>query len=158
MKSEKRCLTMRNNTTENPEPIRIQRKRTKGWRMPLNTVYVGRGSRLGNPFRVVKLPDGKWSVKTDGNDKCTEILVKHCKVIYQTKKEAAIDAIKCYDFWLLPYTHEGGTMAEYYQAAEQIEAAIATLSGKNVACWCRLDEPCHADLLLKIANPHLPSS
>lgn len=31
-------------------PQRIQRKRTKGWKMPPNTVYVGRGSRWGNPF------------------------------------------------------------------------------------------------------------
>ena len=31
-------------------PIRIQRKRTKGWRMPPNTVYVGRPSKWGNPF------------------------------------------------------------------------------------------------------------
>ena len=28
---------------------RIQRKRTKGWRMPKNTVYVGRPSIFGNP-------------------------------------------------------------------------------------------------------------
>ena len=26
------------------------------------------------------------------------------------------------------------------------------LAGKNLACWCPLDEPCHADVLLKIAN------
>jgi Domain of unknown function (DUF4326) len=31
-------------------PKRIQRKRTKGWKMPPNTVYVGRPTRLGNPF------------------------------------------------------------------------------------------------------------
>jgi len=31
-------------------PVRIQRKRTKGWRMPPNTVYVGRGTKWGNPF------------------------------------------------------------------------------------------------------------
>ena len=31
-------------------PKRIQRRRTKGWRMPKNTVYVGRPSRWGNPF------------------------------------------------------------------------------------------------------------
>ena len=31
-------------------PERIQRQRTKGWRMPENTVYVGRPSRWGNPF------------------------------------------------------------------------------------------------------------
>lgn len=33
-------------------PSRIQRRRAKGWRMPENTVYVGRGSRWGNPFSV----------------------------------------------------------------------------------------------------------
>lgn len=30
-------------------PQRIQRKRTKGWKMPDNTVYVGRPSKWGNP-------------------------------------------------------------------------------------------------------------
>jgi hypothetical protein len=31
------------------------------------------------------------------------------------------------------------------------EAAIE-LSGKNLACWCPLDGPCHADILLRIVN------
>lgn len=31
-------------------PERIQRKRSKGWQMPGNTVYVGRPSKWGNPF------------------------------------------------------------------------------------------------------------
>lgn len=35
-------------------PKRIQRKRTKGWRMPPNTVYVGRPTKWGNPFVVGK--------------------------------------------------------------------------------------------------------
>lgn len=26
------------------------------------------------------------------------------------------------------------------------------LRGKNLACWCKLCDPCHADVLLKIAN------
>lgn len=34
------------------EPKRIQRKRTRGWKMPPNTVYVGRPSKWGNPFRL----------------------------------------------------------------------------------------------------------
>jgi hypothetical protein len=33
-------------------PRRIQRKRTRGWRMPANMVYVGRPSRWGNPYKV----------------------------------------------------------------------------------------------------------
>lgn len=26
------------------------------------------------------------------------------------------------------------------------------LAGKNLACWCPLDQPCHADVLLELAN------
>ena len=33
-------------------PKRIQRKRTKGWRMPRGAVYVGRPTTWGNPFTV----------------------------------------------------------------------------------------------------------
>lgn len=35
---------------------RIQRRRTKGWRMPEGAVYVGRPSRWGNPFVVTTKP------------------------------------------------------------------------------------------------------
>ena len=34
------------------KPIRIQLKRTKGWRLPPNTVSVARPTRWGNPWRV----------------------------------------------------------------------------------------------------------
>ena len=36
-------------------------------------------------------------------------------------------------------------------AADHTEIAQA-LGGKNLACWCGLDAPCHADVLLEIAN------
>jgi hypothetical protein len=26
------------------------------------------------------------------------------------------------------------------------------LKGKNLACWCKLDEPCHADFLIRLSN------
>jgi hypothetical protein len=29
---------------------------------------------------------------------------------------------------------------------------IGELRGKNLACWCPLDQPCHADVLLELAN------
>lgn len=32
------------------------------------------------------------------------------------------------------------------------ERLRADLGGKNLACWCKLGEPCHADVLLKVAN------
>lgn len=30
--------------------------------------------------------------------------------------------------------------------------AVKELRGKNLACWCPLHMPCHADLLLEVAN------
>jgi len=39
--------------TTSIQPKRIQRKRTKGWRMPPNAVYVGRPSRWGNDWMAV---------------------------------------------------------------------------------------------------------
>lgn len=29
---------------------------------------------------------------------------------------------------------------------------LTPLRGKNLACWCRLGEPCHADVLLELSN------
>lgn len=41
-------------------PQRIQRRRSKGWKMPPNTVYVGRPTKWGNPF-VVGKPGGAYT-------------------------------------------------------------------------------------------------
>ena len=32
---------------------------------------------------------------------------------------------------------------------------LVPLRGKHLACWCALDAPCHADTLLRLANPKL---
>ena len=31
-------------------------------------------------------------------------------------------------------------------------AILSELRGKNLACWCKLGTPCHADVLLELAN------
>ena len=36
---------------------------------------------------------------------------------------------------------------------ELVASSAYELRGKNLACWCPMDGPCHADILLKIANP-----
>jgi hypothetical protein len=38
------------------------------------------------------------------------------------------------------------------QKIKHKEIDMAELKGKNLACWCKLGTPCHADVLLKIAN------
>jgi hypothetical protein len=96
-------------------PKRIQRKRTKGWKMPENTVYVGRPTKWGNPYLV---NEGGFTRQA-----ATELFRKF------------ID--RC-----------GG-----YTGLDPIREE---LRGKDLACWCPLDQPCHADVLLEIANqePH----
>jgi hypothetical protein len=32
-------------------------------------------------------------------------------------------------------------------------AAQAELAGRDLACWCKPSDPCHADVLLELANP-----
>lgn len=33
-----------------------------------------------------------------------------------------------------------------------VEEARRELKGKSLACWCSLDGPCHAEVLLEVAN------
>ncbi len=97
-------------------PVRVQRKRTKGWKMPPSTVYVGRPSRYGNQW---------WVGEPIGSD--------NGKTVYAT----AQDAVDMYRFWAC-------------DPDDPLD--VSELRGKNLACWCRLDQPCHADVLLELAN------
>ncbi|MCF7700518.1 DUF4326 domain-containing protein [Loktanella sp. M215] len=43
----------------------------------------------------------------------------------------------------------------HLERPEQVDLVASVrvqLRGKNLACWCPLDGPCHADLLLELAN------
>lgn len=97
---------------------RIQRKRSKGWRMPKNTVYVGRPSRWGNDNKVGDL------YPFIENHLCT------------------LDDV----IWL----YEVDLMA--LDAVGMLDDFLAPLRGKDLACECPLDQPCHADVLLRLAN------
>lgn len=94
-------------------PKRIQRKRIRGWRMPEGTVYVGRGSKWGNPYRA-------------GDDNLTAVRMFR---EFLARAPLGPDGESVYD----DIQHE--------------------LAGKDLACWCQLDQPCHADVLLDLANP-----
>ncbi|MFF0720440.1 DUF4326 domain-containing protein [Micromonospora sp. NPDC003816] len=91
-------------------PRRIQRRRSAGWRMPSNAVYVGRPGRYGNPFTA---------------DNPTP-----------TARAAAVER---YRQWLT-------TRPDLRAAARR------DLAGRDLACWCPPDSPCHADELLSVAN------
>ena len=101
------------------KPVRIQRKRTKDWRMQteskalngLYAVYVGRPTKWGNPFRIGR----------DGT-------AKECVDKYRT--------LIAGNRWTSPNEWE----------------IRGKLRGRNLVCFCPLDQPCHADILLELAN------
>lgn len=55
-----------------------------------------------------------------------------------------------------PYNGDGGqTLEEALWAYEFLFLPgkdLSELRGKDLACWCALDQPCHADVLLRLAN------
>ena len=109
---------------------RIQRKRTEGWQMPPDTIYVGRPSKWGNPFHThYDVPGG-----------------------YPMEPQMAIDA---YRQMLLD---EGGVMANGDAHSRRLGPIITVedvrqeLRGKDLACWCPVGQPCHGDVLLEVAN------
>lgn len=54
---------------------------------------------------------------------------------------------------LIPYrSHQTGTLEQAFISKLNIEEIQSELKGKNLACFCPLDQPCHADVLLEIAN------
>lgn len=42
----------------------------------------------------------------------------------------------------------------HMRAHTYMEAHVQALRGKHLACWCPNDQPCHADVLLELANAH----
>jgi hypothetical protein len=127
--------------------MRIQLQRTKGWRKPPETVLVARRSRWGNPFAVVgsNVIGRPWSKQRERNLPSAVQWVGD-EVIYSSHSspdlatEHAIDLFQLY--------------CAVTQRDTPIEFAewIAPLRGHDLGCWCPLDQPCHADVLLKFAN------
>lgn len=118
-------------------PVRLQRKRTKGYRLPPDAVYVGRPSRWGNPFII-------------GQPYLTSPTLGGFRVI--TYRE--------------PGTYEHGVVVdicadraqavawfrEFYAELDEPERDVTPLRGRDLACWCEPSSPCHADVLLELAN------
>lgn len=95
--------------------------------MPPNTVYVGRPTKWGNPFHVGLIRCGCRSV-----GECPHNTFR-C--------ESPAEAVAAFRVWAERWTNARGLLGN-----------ISELRGKNLACWCPLDQPCHADVLLDIAN------
>ena len=111
------------------KPVRIQRRRTKGWKMPPNTVCVTRPGRFGNPYSI----KGAREAGYRGTD---VQLSQWCVDLYHN-------------------TIIGNLLDVKVPTVDEIQR---NLRGKNLACYCPLVDadgnrfPCHADILLELAN------
>lgn len=105
-------------------PQRVQLSRKKGWRMPPDTISVARPGRWGNPFSV--LPE----------------LAPGTQVGRYVAMPSVEQAVAAYRRWLRD-DPAGQRVAQEAKSA---------LRGYNLACWCRLDGPCHAQVLLELVN------
>lgn len=125
------------------KPQRIQLSRAKGWKMPPNTVKVARPTRWGNPY---------WDVRRYGLGLCVALFRETAQGFWNPQ---LVDNLPDhYARWIYEAHHEwlkriGG---------HPVELARSELRGKNLACFCPLVDvhgnvmPCHADVLLSIAN------
>jgi hypothetical protein len=104
------------------KPLRVQLRRTKGWRMPENTVSVARPTMFGNRYRV----------GVHGT-------AEQCVAKYRADLEDVL----------------GGPVGLHRAL---IMTLLSKVRGKNLACWCPLDRPCHADTLLELVNALTPPS
>lgn len=103
--------------------IRIQRRRTKGWKMPPLTKYCGRGTVLGNPYEVVEIKG----------------------LCYVQRGDYKAGGFSRYDAHLLAVD-----LYRYIRYPDIREKARELCEGyENLSCFCSLELPCHVDVIIE---------
>jgi hypothetical protein len=133
-------------------PARITLSRAKGWRMPENTVKVDRSTCYGNP----------WGIGNPGSLKLREMPSDYL-IRLPVDQATAVEAFRLWltetpAWWMIPppdyFTVRGWdslwSSLNFHRNA--ISQRLPELRGKNLACWCKPGAPCHADVLLELAN------
>ena len=114
------------------KPVRIQRSRQHKQISPnsLPIVYVGRPTKCGNPYKVVG-QEGHWFVFD------TEI---NSAILTFDNKDSALDC--CLELYKEYISHKHNSS----------KINLDELKGKNLSCWCSLNDKCHIDVLLKLIS------
>ena len=119
-------------------PIRLQLSRAGGFSLQnvsraangLAAVNVARPGKWGNPWRVGETIDMRqanrwgWTISSQGRKR---VCANRAEAVRAFRHCLAMDVA-------------------YHPAV------IDALGGRNLACWCGPDSPCHADALLELAN------
>lgn len=123
-------------------PHRVRLSRRKGWRMPENTVKVSRPTKWGNPWSA----KGYWDAGYSGDERVARAACVEQFRAWMTGTRSSWSNDTPTAPWALPGVPESAWP----------KPDVSKLRGKNLACWCPLDQPCHADVLLKLANGGQP--
>lgn len=135
--------------------------------MPEGAIYVGRPGRWGNPFRLgtytalARVPgalsDAPWEYegRVSGHGTRHDYFhpggrVTRCEVRYMTPDEV----VETYRRTLL------GDLTPSMRAAfgnckvlpYTVDDVRRELAGHDLVCWCPEWQPCHADVLIEVAN------
>lgn len=102
-------------------------------------VNVARPSLLGNPFIVV----------LDGTRiECRRFYALYFSLVVLRPIRESLPPIANDDVFRKPRHRQLVENAP----RDRMVAAMRDLVGKNLACWCQLDAPCHADFLLNLPS------
>lgn len=104
-------------------PVRVQLSRRQGWRMPDNTTKVDRSTAFGNPF-------------TANAD----------------RGETAASSVDLFRRWLEGDPYCIRSYPDLEQRRLTLLQRLPELRNRNLACWCKPGEACHAEVLLAMAN------
>lgn len=139
-------------------PQRIQLRRTKGWRLPEGTVIVDRRTRWGNWYVVERArsierdEDGMPIPGTLARNGPWTVFATRRKMPsgpqwggFDNKLAATAFAVEL---------HRRAILALLESADGPVEARhyLGRLCGRDLACWCKPGDPCHADTLIELAN------
>lgn len=121
------------------KPVRLQLSRKKGFRLVspngLPIVVVSRPSKWGNPFSTTEIvPEAlKGYLRFPGEPPADLRGLTHLRIIGVDR------VVQTYAWWIIEQP--------------ELMLALPELRGHDLACWCPLDQPCHADILLELAGP-----
>lgn len=152
-------------------PERIHLRRVAGWRKPAGAVVVSRPSRFGNPFvyhgqfglvRYGPEHEARFGRAWDHEGRISAADRRHDMwfsaddvVEPYVRWATRAELVELYRLTLTDPTP--GMLTAYPSGRGQFTTVTladirAQLAGRDLACWCRLDQPCHADVLLELAN------
>lgn len=122
-------------------PDRVQMTRHRPWRADHpSAVIVARPTVWGNPFRITQVV-----CEESEAGKCWQVqrVDRRSFSHWPTRLEAQQEAVDAFE---LELRHR------ITPEAQALVRRLPELRGQDLACWCPLDHPCHADILLTLAN------